>query len=410
MRIGIVVDNELNNDKRVLREADILKEHGYEIFILCFGFDNNIYCNIAGINITRIKIRKRTKDILFFILNSISIYEWFWSLRIKKFIINNHLEVLHVHDLYMSRAAHSGRKKAGKKIPVILDLHENYPFAVTTYNWTKGFLRSLISRPKEWKRKEKEYLGYSDKVVVLSEEFKEDLINRYPELKEKEFLVLPNVPDLRQLEQSNTNLVKIPFKKTAPIIFYFGVIAERRGVFNALRVFSELIKENNRAVFLLIGPVDKKDKKSFFTIIHSETLANHVRYIPWIDLSELPAYLEISDICIAPFEKNPQHESGVANKIFDYMSGKKPIVASDCRPQQKLIEKYNCGIVYRNDTEMKNAIIKLLSNKQLNMEMGLNGYKAVMEEFNTDKVKEQLLKFYSEIEAVASKDRSKDSI
>ena len=38
MKIGIVVDNELNSDIRVLREIGILKEEGYEIYALCFGF------------------------------------------------------------------------------------------------------------------------------------------------------------------------------------------------------------------------------------------------------------------------------------------------------------------------------------------------------------------------------------
>jgi len=408
MKIGVIVDNELNNDKRVLRQIKILKESGNKIFVLCFGFDKKNHSFISSINITRINIRKRLKNILFFILNSFPAYEWLWSSRIKKFIINNNIEVLHVHDLYMSRSAHSGRRKAKKDIPIILDLHENYPFAVTTYNWTKGFLRSLISQPLAWKSKEKEYLGYADKVIVLSEDFKEELISRYPELTKKEFLVLPNVPDNEKMEQSSSYEVKIPFKKTAPIIFYFGVIAERRGVFNALGVFTEMVKENDPAIFLLIGPVDKKDKKRFFSIIQSESLVNNVRYIPWIDISELPAYLEISDICIAPFEKNPQHESGVANKIFDYMLGKKPIVASDCRPQQKLIEKYNCGIVYRNDKEMKEAIINLLYDKELSAKMGQNGYNAIIEEFNTNKVKGQLLSLYNKIDAVVSHGRSQN--
>ena len=77
------------------------------------------------------------------------------------------------------------------------------------------------------------------------------------------------------------------------------------------------------SAFLVIGPVDKKDRERFFSKVNSELLAGRIYYIPWIDLSELNSYLDISDICIAPFHKNPQHESGVANKIFDYMLGKK---------------------------------------------------------------------------------------
>jgi glycosyltransferase involved in cell wall biosynthesis len=398
MKIGVIIDNELNNDKRVLREIEILKENGYEIFILCFAFENKTYDAIDNTRITRINIRKSIKNILFFILNTLPAYEWLWSFHIKRLIKQYDIDVLHVHDLYMARAAKQGIRRSGKNIPMILDLHENYPFAVTSYNWTKGLFRSFISRPEVWQQKEKEYLSYADKIIVLSEDFSELLISRYPELDTKEFIAFPNVPDVEQWNLITSETVIIPFKKTSPILFYFGVIAERRGIFKALEVFSELVRENYSLTFLLIGPVDKKDRNRFFNLIKSERLSDRIEYIPWIDISELKAYLEICDICIAPFEKNPQHESGVANKIYDYMSGRKAIIASDCGPQQKLIEKYNCGIIYSNNTEMKEALIKLLMDENLRRKLGMNGYSAVIEHFNINKVKEKLLAVYKKTE------------
>jgi hypothetical protein len=111
MKIGIVVDNELNNDIRVLREIGILKEQGFEIFVLCFGFSGLYKDPLSLISVTRINIPRKLKDILFFLLNTIPVYEWLWSLYIKKFINHNSLDILHVHDLYMSRAAYKGIQK-----------------------------------------------------------------------------------------------------------------------------------------------------------------------------------------------------------------------------------------------------------------------------------------------------------
>lgn len=394
MKIGVVVDNELNNDKRVLREIEILKNSGYEIFVLCFGFGKIFSDPVSGIIVTRINLNKKLKDILFLFLNTFPVYEWLWSSYIKKFILKNKIDILHVHDLYMSRAAHNGIKKTQKDIPLILDLHENYAFAVTTYNWTKGFFRRSISRPNKWKEKEKEYLLYATRIVVLSNDFRDLLINRYPELKEETFIALPNVPDLTQADCADNVPVKSPFNQSFPIIFYYGVIAERRGVFDALEVFINLVKENCNVNFLLVGPVDKKDKTRFLNMINLELLTNRIHYIPWIESSQLPYYLNISDICIAPFHKNPQHESGVANKIYDYMLGAKPIIASNCIPQQKLIEKHNCGLVFENMKEFHDAIIRLSGDKELRVNMGKNGYDAVVKEYNTEVIKENLLKAY----------------
>jgi glycosyltransferase involved in cell wall biosynthesis len=394
MKVGIVVDNELNGDIRVLREIGILKEQGFEIFVLCFGFFKSYKEPVSQIQITRINIPRKLRDILFFILNTIPAYEWLWTSNIKKFINNNNLELLHVHDLYMARAAHKGIKKAKKEIPMILDLHENYPFTIITYNWTKGFLRRHISRPNAWKKKEREYMSYADRIIVLSEDFRDTLLELYPEMKSETFVVLPNVPDLSKPEYKNKGIAINPFKQKFPIIFYYGVIAERRGIFDALDVLINLVKEDHHVNFLLIGPVDKKDKPLFSEIINSDLLAGRIHHIPWIESIEFPAYLEICDICVAPFHKNPQHESGVANKIYDYMLGGKPVIASNCKPQQNLIEKHNCGIIFENKTEFHDAIVRLLYNKPLRENMGENGRQAIMKEYNTDIVKENLILMY----------------
>ena len=397
MKIGIVVDNELNNDIRVLREIGILKEQGFEIYVICFGFVPTYKDPVEQIHITRINIPKKVKDILFFMLNTIPLYEWFWAAKIKRFIIHNKVDSLHVHDLYMSRAAHNGIRMTKLKISLILDLHENYPYTVRTYNWTKGFLRRLISRPDEWEKKEREYLSYADRIIVLSNDFRDVLLIKYHELEEDRFVVLPNVPDLSQPEYQNKGIANNPFKNGFPIIFYYGVIAERRGIFDALRVFIDLIKEGHFVNFLLIGPVDKKDKTLFTELTGLEMLAGLIHYITWIDSKEFPRFLGICDICIAPFHKNPQHESGVANKIYDYMLGGKPVIASNCKPQQLLIEKHNCGLIFNNTEEFHDAIVKLLDDKQLREEMGENGRKAIMKEYNTEIIKENLISLYNEL-------------
>lgn len=395
MKIGIVVDNELNNDIRVLREIGILKKEGFNIHVLCFGFLRAYSMPAGEINITRINIPKRIKDILFFLLNTIPLYEWLWKSQIKKFIINNDLEFLHVHDLYMARAAYRGIKKSGKKIPLILDLHENYPFTVTTYNWTKGFFRRLISRPDAWKKKEREYMGYADRLIVLSNDFRDTLLKQYPELAANSFSVVPNVPDLSQPEYNINKKAVNPFTQNFLIIFYYGVIAERRGIFDALRVFMSLVKEKYPVNFLLIGPVDKKDMPLFSELTGKDMLTDRIHYIPWIESYDFPQYCALSDICLAPFHKNPQHESGVANKIYDYMLGGKPVVASNCRPQQNLIEKHNCGLIFENMTGFHDSIVKLLNDKRLREEMGENGRKAILNEYHSEIFKKNLISVYN---------------
>jgi glycosyltransferase involved in cell wall biosynthesis len=395
MRIGVVVDNDLNGDIRVLREIRILKKEGHDVFVLCFAFKDAYTSPVEGINISRIRIKRSFKNFLFFFLNSFPAYEWFWTKWIKEFIVKHGIEVLHVHDLYMSKSAYRGINGSGKKIPLILDLHENYPFTVVTYNWTKGFLRGMFSRPHDWKKKEQEYLSYADRIIVLSSGYRKDLSEEYPGIDKERIFVFPNAPDLSLPEYNNIIIAKNPFADNGVIIFYYGVIAERRGIFDSLDVFSLIIREGYKANFLLIGPVDKMDRQRFQNSILQEEVSSRIHYIPWINSTEFPSYLAISDICLAPFKKNPQHESGIANKIYDYMLGGKPIIASDCKPQKELIISTSSGLIYSDLQEFHDSLVKLINDESTRKHMGSNGKQAVMNELNTDKTKQNLLSAYN---------------
>lgn len=392
MNVGIIVDNDLNSDVRVRKEIGILQNQTHNIYVLCFAFDGKSYPSIGGINVCRINISKRVKDTLFFFFNRIPVYEWMWKKEIKKFIAKNQVEVLHVHDLYMSKAAFSGIKSAGQPIRMILDLHENYPVAIGSYNWTKGWLRNLLSNPKAWIKKEPEYLGYASKVIVLSESFKFDLLSRYNFLHEENIISFPNVIDLRRFEKFQINQA---LKKSGKVtLLYFGVVAARRGIFETIEALLAGLSEGLNIGLLIIGPADKADRKRFFDLINRDELKKSVRYIPWIDISELVSYLHISDICLSPLVKNAQHESGVANKIFQYMYGAKPIIASDCKPQKELIESFGCGLVYSTQNEFAACIKRLAKDPGLRERLGENGYQQLYKNYDNEEFSGILLKIY----------------
>lgn len=392
MNIGVIVDNEFNADVRVRKEVDILLNHGHKINVLCFGYDNTKYPDIKDVNVHRILIKRKRKNILFFFQNTMPFYESLWKREIKKFIIYNLIDILHVHDLYMSKAAYMGVKSSKRNIKIHLDLHENFPIAIKSYNWTKGFIKTFLARPNDWRKKEAIYLKYANKIVVLSESFKAHLLNKYSFLSKKNVIVFPNIIDLRLFESFKINT---DIKRTGRVtLMYFGAVAERRGIFDTLNVLQKAIKINSNIDLLIIGPIDKADKKLFFRELTKKSLKNHVEYIPWIELKELPTYMNISDILLSPLKKNEQHESGIANKIFQYLYGKKPLIVSDCRPQKELVDSFKCGLSYSTQAEYLNCILVLAKDEQLRNELGNNGFNKLYETFDNDGYEQKLLELY----------------
>jgi hypothetical protein len=154
MRIGVIVDNEFNHDARVRNECKILSQAGHQVTVLCFNFGKyQTFEKVEQINVHRIKINHKLRNILFAFNNSIELYNLFWSAKIKKFIHKNNIQALHVHDLYMAKAVHYATKNT--TINFTLDLHENYPAAVKGYQWMYQFPFTYLIRPEKWERLEK---------------------------------------------------------------------------------------------------------------------------------------------------------------------------------------------------------------------------------------------------------------
>ena len=391
MNIGIILDNDLNDDARVIKQIEILKKN-HNVHVLCYEFIGKSYKNIEGIKVERIKILLEIKNFIFLLFNFFPLYEMFWSYKISKFIRKNSIAIIHSHDLYMSKCVYDANKKNKFKCKLILDLHENYPEVIKTYNWTKGLIRNIIVRPNIWKKKEKEYLGYPDKIIVLSNYYKNKILNKYSFISEKNILVYPNVIDFKRFK--NFQMDRKIKRSNLKTLFYFGAVAERRGIFHLLTSLNDIIKKGYRIKLLIIGPIDKADKIKFFDLIKSNFLRKYIEYIPWINIEKLPTYLNISDICVAPFIVNKQHESGIANKIFQYMYGKKPIIASNCKPQAQLINKFKCGLIYKNLEDLTNKILYLTKNNNEIERMGNNGFNNLHKFYNNDELSNDLLNLY----------------
>jgi glycosyltransferase involved in cell wall biosynthesis len=398
MKIGMVVDNELYGDVRVLNEARYLVRKGYAVHVLCLNFGQRAKQEMMdGIAVTRVSIRKKVKDRLFALNNLVPAYDWWWERHIKAFVEREDLEVLHVHDLYLAYPARQAVKQ--RAIPLVLDLHENYPAAMMTYKWATTFPYSLVARPALWQKREERYLRYANKLVVLSESYRDQLLLKYPRLQEQDVTVYPNVPDLNEF--SSYPVEEAIFDKgKSLLLFYFGVIAERRGIFTSIEALRMLLNKGLDVKLLLIGRVDRADQARLETCLRDPLLQPALIHFPWKDISLLPSYVKISDICLSPIFRNPQHESGVANKIFQYMLFERPLLVSDCFPQKRIVEEEGCGLAFESGNAFELAEkVQLLTDPILREEMGRKGRQAVIRKYNLEVAGQELLKLYSSLEA-----------
>lgn len=398
MKAGFILNGEFINDPRVINEARILAGRGHQVYVLNLPrkkvpefteFEKNIF-------LVRVPVPEKINNYLFALENTLPLFDLIWYNYVIKYVIKYETDILHAHDLYMARPAKWAADRL--KIPLILDLHENYPAAVKEYQWANMFPSSLIVRPEKWKRKERKYLSYAEKIIVLSSSFRNLLLSEYPELSRDRFEIYPNVPDIERMLSYgiNKNIIPLDGRK---IVFYFGVISKRRGIFTALEALEQVVTEHPLLHLLLVGPIDKAEKEIFSRAFMKDGIREHITYIPWKDIGEFPSLANASAICISPILKNPQHDSGVANKVFQYMLFGKPILVSDCDPQVEIVRRTGCGLTFKSGdaSDMAIKLSQLLNDDEKCKIMGEKGKKAVYDEYNTEKQGEAIIKAYEDL-------------
>jgi len=100
--------------------------------------------------------------------------------------------------------------------------------------------------------------------------------------------------------------------------------------------------------------------------------------------------LSEADACIIPYSPGPYHNYSVFAKMTTYMAAGKPIISTNMYQTKKILQKWNCGLVARDWTEMEELIIKLCKNRELMLQLGKNARIAAEKEYNWEKYARKL--------------------
>ncbi len=394
MKIGMILDASFPPDPRVENEAISLVNDGHEVFLFCLNYTNQKTSEV----INGIKVRRFNSNKLEYKLSALAytipLYTILMKRKISKFIADNQIEAIHIHDIRIAEAVFKSNKN--KKLPVVLDLHDNMPEVMKLYPHLQKFPGQYIISPKKWKVKEEEFIAKADKVISVSPEFLETLAQRLPKHKDKLVLV-PNT--IRKSFFENYTLKKsiIDKYKNNFVILYLGDTHLRRGLQTAITAINGLKKSIPEIKLVIVG------KNTTDTILRKQVedlnLEKYVDFEGWQDVSLFQSYILASAVCISPLHRNLQHDVAYANKIFQYMSFAKPLLVSDAIAQKKLIEKANAGLVHeqKNSVDFAVKIQLLYKDTSLRNNLGVNGKNFIVNEFCWEETSKKLLNLYNNL-------------
>jgi len=394
MRIGMILDKTFPPDPRVENEAISLVKKGHEVFLFCLKYSRN-ECDevLKGIQVKRYKSNKFLYK-LSALVYTVPFYTNSMKRKIQHFLEKHKIEAIHIHDIQIAEAVFMANKKL--HLPTILDLHDNMPEIMKLYPHLQKFPGKQLISPKKWKKKEEEFINKATKIITVSQEFMDEVVNRTKIPKNKITLV-PNTVQKSFYNNAVIDDLIINKYKNNFVVLYLGDTGLRRGLQTAIESLAVLKDKIPNIKLVIVGKstTDILLKKQ----VSSLKLENYVDFQGWKNVTLFPSYIFASSVCISPLHRNMQHNVAYANKLFQYMSFAKPVLVSNATAQKNLIKKINAGLIHleKNSEDFANKILQLYNNSELRDSLGKNGKQFIEEEFYWEKTSKKLIDLYTNL-------------
>lgn len=390
----MILDAVFPPDPRVENEAVSLVKAGHEVFLFCLHYGQQKQSEV----INGIEVKRYLSNTLEYKVSALAytipLYTFLMKRKIRQFIKENEVEVLHIHDIRIAGAVFGVNKKY--KLPTVLDLHENRPEIMRFYPHLLRFPGKYVISSKKWKNKEEEFIRKATTVIVVTSEAKDEIKKRLP-IDTDKIVEVPNT--VRQSFYKSPRVYPEILKQYSNsfVVLYIGDTGLRRGLKTAIKSV-HLIKNKIENIKLVIVGKNTTDI-ILKNLVKNLQVEAHVDFLGWKDQSLFQSYILSSAICISPLHRNVHHDTTYANKIFQYMSLGRPVLGSNASAQEKIIKKANAGLIHqdRDVKDFSNKVLELYNNKDLREEFGKNGSEFIENEFSWENTSKKLLHVYANL-------------
>jgi hypothetical protein len=244
-----------------------------------------------------------------------------------------------------------GLSKLRRK-PWIFELRDLWPESIKTVGAMKqGFVIDVLESI--------ELALYRDAtcVIAVTDAFKSNLIKRGIKPEKIEVITNGSNVELFYARPKDSLLLEQLNLNGKFIIGYIGTHGLAHSLDFIIRSLSNISDPDIH--FLFIG--DGAMKKTVVTLANELKLSN-VTFLAPVSKEEVPKYLSICDISLAPLKKEDNFKTVIPSKIFEASAMRKPTLLGVEGQAQEIIETHNAGLCFEPENE-DDFIAKVLQLK-----------------------------------------------
>jgi glycosyltransferase involved in cell wall biosynthesis len=389
----VLSDKDFPPDIRVEKEARALAARGHVVTILC---DRSGAAPLAEsweqCQIVRVRRHRGVLGKADTAASLITGYSGRWAGALARVVEERRIGVIHVHDLPMlGTALEVGRRK---RVPVVADLHENYPALVALSNnrsETPWFRRALNS-PARWHRRERRWLPLTARTIVVVEEARARLVAAG--LPADHIDVVENVEDLGAFSRSGIDEeLAAQYRGPFVVLYVGGLDGPHRGLASAIEAMAEVCRVIPTATLLLVGAGYLRPQLE--SLARGMPCASRISFAGWHPFSKIPTFISLAAVCLVPHLSNELTETTSPHKLGQYMLMGKPVVVSSCGPLKRVVQRAGSGVVYAaGDSRALAAAILSLRDERVREQYGRKGLDAAQRYLNWESASASLQRVY----------------
>ena len=298
------------------------------------------------------------------------------SWQVYRLAIQENAQIYHFHDPELIPIGLL-LKAQGKK--VIYDVHEDVPRQIMNKPYIAKCLRGLISWITE---KGENFASRHFNVIITATPY---IKKRFSKLG-CYVIDINNYPILDELHLPNVN-----WCNKEKVICYIGGISEKRGIGEMVEAIGQI-----DAKLLLAG--------NFLNMSYRKQVMSmdgwvNVQELGHLDRQQVAQALARSVAGLVLLHPIINYIDALPVKMFEYMSAKIPVIASNFPLWIEIVEGNQCGICVDplNTQALTEAIKWIFNHPEQAKIMGENGRKAIEQKYNWQIESEKLIKIYKEL-------------
>lgn len=406
MKIMMLLNAAYPPDVRVEKEAQTLADNGIMVDIVCNRRIGETPKEKKG-NITIHRINnpandQKIKHGLYDAIAAVNFIHPIFKRALDKLIPEFKPDVLHVHDLPLAKTGLRAGKKA--KIPVVLDLHENFPDALDIwFKWKPLGLAKIkdqiLFSYNRWFKHEAEVTKEADHIIAVVDEMKSHLISKHG-IPENRITVITNTErkSFGDIDFEDLSELKEKYRNDY-VISYIGGMGPHRGIDTVLEGMPRIIHKIPNVKLLLVGSASSGVLPKLREMVRTLGIENYVEFVGSVPFRQVSSYMKLSDINLVPHNSNNHTENTIPHKLFQIMLLGCNLLVSSCKPLARIVTQAQSGYIFEADdaTSFANQVILMHSQPDKVSECAQNGYDATMNgTMNWEHTGQLLVDFYRE--------------